>query len=125
MQTTADRIEKQTILRAPRERVWRAISDPSQFGSWFGMHFDGPFTPGKRISGTIVPTSADQEIAKLQAPYEGFPVELWIERIEPMRLFSFRWHPFAIDPKADYSNEPTTLNEFLLDEDPEGTKLTI
>ena len=125
MHTTTDRIEKVTTLRAPRLRVWHAITDPSQFGNWFGISFDGPFIPGRRVTGKIVPTSVDQEIAKQQAPYKDHPVELWIERIEPMRLFSFRWHPFANDPKADYSNEATTLIEFLLDEVPEGTRLTI
>ena len=125
MQTTMDRIEKKTVLRAPSQRVWHAISDPKQFGSWFGIRFDGPFAPGAKVTGKIVPTTADPEIAKQQADYVGLPVELTIDRIEPMRLFSFRWHPFAIDTKVDYSKEPTTLVEFLLDEVPDGTQLTV
>lgn len=125
MPTTADRIEKKTVLRAPHLKVWQAISDPTQFGNWFGIRFDGPFIPGQRVTGKIVPTSVDPEIAKQQMPYKGHPIELWIDRVEPMQLFSFRWHPFANDPKAAYSNEPTTLIEFLLDEVHEGTQLTI
>jgi uncharacterized protein YndB with AHSA1/START domain len=120
-----DRIEKQVRLRAPRERVWRAVSDSREFGSWFGVKFDGPFVPGKRLSGRIKPTAVDPEVAKLQKPHEGKPFTCWVERVEPMRLFSVRWHPFAVDPAADYDSEPTTLVEFELQEVPEGTVLTI
>ena len=125
MQTTADRIEKKATLRAPLERVWRAVSNAQEFGSWFGIRFEGPFVPGKRVTGKIVPTTVDAEIAKLQAPHAGLPADVWIERIEPPRLLSFRWHPYAIDQEVDYSNEPTTLIEFLLGEVPAGTELTI
>jgi uncharacterized protein YndB with AHSA1/START domain len=122
---STDRIEKQVILRASPERVWRAISDSKQFGSWFGVDFDGPFVAGARITGKIVPTTVDPEIAKAQAPYTGMTFDFTVDRIDPMRLFSFRWHPFAIDPKVDYSHEPTTLVVFALEEVAGGTKLTI
>lgn len=125
MADTTDRIQKTTLLRAPRERVWRAISDSKQFGSWFGVEFDAPFVAGTRVTGRIVPTSVDAEIAKSQEPYRGWPFDFTIERIEPMRLFSFRWHPFAVDPNVDYSKEPTTLVELVLEEMAEGTKLII
>jgi uncharacterized protein YndB with AHSA1/START domain len=125
MANTTDRIQKTTLLRAPRERVWRAISDAKQFGSWFGVEFDAPFVAGTRVTGRIVPTSVDAEIAKSQEPYRGRPFDFTIERIEPMRLFSFRWHPFAVDPNVDYSKEPTTLVELVLEEVAEGTKLII
>lgn len=125
MNSTTDRIEKQVVLRAPRERVWRAISDAKRFGSWFGMRFDGPLGAGARVTGHIVPTTVDAEIAGQQAKYEGAPAELTIDRVEPKRLFSFRWHPYAVDSKIDYSHEPTTLVEFVLKEVPEGTLLTI
>jgi uncharacterized protein YndB with AHSA1/START domain len=120
-----DRIEKKIVLHVPRQRVWEAISRSEQFGSWFGVAFDGPFEEGKRITGRIVPTSADAEIAKLQKPHEGLAFEWFVERIEPARIFSFRWHPHAIDPKVDYSKEPTTLIVFELEEVPGGTLLTI
>ncbi len=123
--TASDRIEKKVLLRAARERVWRAISDAKQFGSWFGVEFDGPFAPGVRLTGKIVPTTADAEVAKTQEPYRGKAFELFVDRIEPMTLFSFRWHPFAIDPAIDYSNEPTTLVKFELEEAAQGTMLTI
>jgi uncharacterized protein YndB with AHSA1/START domain len=120
-----DRIEKKIVLRAPRQRVWEAISQPKQFGSWFGVAFDGTFEEGKRTAGKIVPTTADAEIAKLQKPYEGFAFDFFVDRIEPMRIFSFRWHPYAVDPNVDYSNEPATLVVFEFEEVPEGTLLTI
>lgn len=120
-----DRIEKQIVLRAPLARVWEAVSDSRAFGSWFGAAFEGPFAAGARLAGKIVPTSVDPEVAKMQKPYEGKAFEFWVDRIEPMHRISFRWHPYAIDPGIDYSNEPTTLIVFDLKEVPGGTQLTI
>jgi uncharacterized protein YndB with AHSA1/START domain len=125
MPTNTDRIKKSVLLRAPRERVWRAISDSKQFGSWFGVQFDGPFKAGSPIVGRIVPTSVDPEVAKTQKPYEGLMFEFSVDRIEPMRLFSFRWHPFAVDSAVNYSKEPSTLVAFQLEEVAEGTMLTV
>jgi uncharacterized protein YndB with AHSA1/START domain len=122
---TADRIVKQTMLRAPLARVWRAISDAQQFGTWFGVELDGPFVAGQRVIGKIVPTKVDAEVAKLQQPHAGVRFEIAIDTIEPMRRFAFRWHPYAIDPKGDFTHEPTTLVEFVLEEAAGGTHLTI
>jgi uncharacterized protein YndB with AHSA1/START domain len=123
--TSTDRIEKTVLLRAPRERVWRAISDSKEFGAWFGVEFSAPFAPGTRMTGRMAPTKVDAEVAKTQEPYAGAAFECTIESVEPMRLFSFRWHPFAIDPGVDYSREPSTLVTFELEEAAGGTKLTI
>ncbi|MFL5595426.1 MAG: SRPBCC family protein [Gemmatimonadaceae bacterium] len=120
-----NRIEKQILLNAPLARVWRAISESKEFGSWFGVKFDGPFAPGAHMRGVIVPTTVDPEVAKSQEPYTGMPFEITIEKIDPERTFSFRWHPFAIDPKVDYSAEPTTLVTFTLEEVNGGVKLTV
>ena len=120
-----DRIEKQIILRAPLDKVWRAISEAKHFGNWFGVEFDGEFAAGTRLTGRIAPTKADPEVAKLQQPYIGLPFEFHIERMEPMRLFSFRWHPNAVDRSVDYSAEPMTLVEFRLQDAEQGTLLTI
>jgi uncharacterized protein YndB with AHSA1/START domain len=125
METTTNRIEKKILLRAPLQRVWRAVSDAGEFGSWFGVAFDGPFVPGARVAGKIVPTKADPEVAKTQNAYEGMAFDFMIDRIEPQRLLSFRWHPFAVDPSVDYSREPTTLVVFELAEVADGTMLTI
>ena len=122
---STDRIEKKILLRAPRKRVWRALSDSAEFGSWFGMRFEGPFAPGATMRGAIVPTTVNADVAKAQKAYEGLPVEILIEKMEAERLFSFRWHPYAIERGVDYSAEPTTLIEFVLEEVTEGVMLTV
>jgi uncharacterized protein YndB with AHSA1/START domain len=123
--TISDRLEKQSILPAPIARAWRAISDSREFGAWFGAAFDGPFVAGQKLTGRIKPTTVDPEVAKLQAPHEGKPFDILVETVEAPRRFSFRWHPFAIDPAVDYSKEPTTLVAFELSEVAGGTLLRI
>lgn len=125
MASDTDRIEKRIVLRAPLERVWRAISDAQEFGSWFGVRFEGPFVAGEHLTGEMTPTTVDPQVAEGQKPYEGHRFDITVDRIEPMRLFSFRWHPYAIDPEVDYSQEPTTLVVFELESTPDGTVLTI
>jgi uncharacterized protein YndB with AHSA1/START domain len=120
-----DRIEKKILLHAPRKRVWRALTDSKEFGTWFGMKFDGPFAPGATMRGVIVPTQVNADVAKAQKPYEGLPFEITIEKMEPERLFSFRWHPNAVERGVDYSAEPTTLIEFVLEEVANGVLLTV
>jgi uncharacterized protein YndB with AHSA1/START domain len=122
---STDRIEKKIVLRAPPERVWLAISDAKEFGIWFGVAFDGPFTESARLTGKIVPTTVDAEVAKMQEPYAGKAFEWTVERIEPMRKISFRWHPYAVEEGVDYSKEPTTLIVFELAETAGGVLLTI
>lgn len=120
-----DRIEKRILLRAPIARVWQAISDADQFGAWFGVAFDGPFVAGAPATGRITPTTVDPEVAAQQKPHEGAHFNIVVERMDPMRLFSFRWRPFAINPEIDYSAEPMTLIEFALEEAQGGVMLTI
>jgi uncharacterized protein YndB with AHSA1/START domain len=122
---STDRIEKKILLRAPRKRVWRALTDSKEFGSWFGMKFDGPFVPGAKMRGVIVPTTVNAEVAKAQKEYEGLPFVITIAQMDPERLFSFRWHPHALERDVDYSHEPTTLIVFLLEEVPDGIMLTV
>jgi uncharacterized protein YndB with AHSA1/START domain len=121
----SDRIEKKILLRAPLKRVWRALADSTEFGTWFGMRFTGPFAPGASMRGIIVPTTVDPEIAAAQKNYEGIPFEITIQQMEQDRLFSFRWHPGAVDPNVDYSAEPTTLVVFALEEVAGGIMLTV
>jgi uncharacterized protein YndB with AHSA1/START domain len=120
-----DRIEKKILLRASRSRVWRALTNAEEFGSWFGMKVDGPFVAGATVRGTIAPTKVDAEVAKLQKEYEGLPFALMIETMDAERQFSFRWHPNAVGPAADYAAEPTTLVLFELTEAPDGVLLTV
>jgi uncharacterized protein YndB with AHSA1/START domain len=122
---TPDRIEKRILLHAPRHRIWRALTDSKELGTWFGARFDGPFTPGARLRGEIVPTAVDAEVAKAQEPQAGTPFEITVEEVEPERRFSFRWHPYAVDPGIDYSAEPTTLIVFTLEEAADGILLTV
>jgi uncharacterized protein YndB with AHSA1/START domain len=125
MDTSTDRIEKQVLLKAPRERVWRALSEADQFGTWFGVRFDGRFVEGERLTGRIAPTQVDEEVATMQTPYEGTPFEWQVEKIEPMRRIAFRWHPFGVDKTIDYSHEPMTLIVFELRDAPGGILLTV
>lgn len=111
---STDRIEKRVLLHTPRTRVWRALADAEAFGEWFGVKLKGPFAPGVRLRGEIT-----------HKGYEHVPFEITVERIEPERLISWRWHPHPIDPKIDYSAEPTTLVVFELEESAEGTVLTV
>jgi len=120
-----DRIEKKILLRAPLDRVWRALSDSTEFGTWFGMKIEGQFAPGAVMRGVIVPSKANAEVAAAQKPHEGTPFQFVIEEMQPPRLFSFRWHPGAVDPGHDYSDEPMTLVTFELAEAEDGTLLTI
>ena len=111
---TPDRIERQVTLDAPRSRVWRALTDVAQFNAWFGVKLSAPFVPGAEVSGQI--TIRD---------YDHVTMTIWIETMEPERFFSFRWHPYAIEPGVDYAAEPTTLVSFTLEDSGQGTRLTI
>ena len=115
MTTTSDRIEKQVLLRAPRSRVWRALTTAEEFGRWFGAKLSGgTFAAGERVRGPIT-----------YPGYEHVTFDVTIERLEPERLVSWRWHPNAINPQVDYSAEPTTVVTFELEDVPEGTLLTV
>ncbi len=120
---STDRIEKSVVLRAPLDRVWRAISDAEEFGRWFGVRFDGPFVAGRPVTATITPTTVDLEVATRQEPHAGVTTTWEIVAIEPRRRFAYRWHPCAGEPDVD--QEPTTLVEFVLAETPDGVLLTI
>lgn len=125
MSSYSDRIEKKVVLEAPRERVWKAVSDAREFGTWFGIELDAPFAAGRRISGRIRPTKVDAEVAKMQEPWDGAACDLLVETIEPMRRFAFRWHPYVVDESKDFHDEPSTLVTFELEAVPRGTQLII
>ena len=109
-----DRIEKRIELKASVSRVWRALTDHREFGQWFRVKLEGPFVPGQVSRGQIT-----------YPGYEHLKWEAVVEKMEPERLFSFAWHPYAVDPKIDYSKEPATLVEFRLEATPDGTRLTL
>lgn len=122
---SADRIEKEIILNSPLQRVWQALTDSTEFGTWFGVRFTEPFAPGAAMHGVVTPTKVNAETATGQQKYQGIPFDISIERMEPERLFSFRWHPYAIERGVDYSAEPTTLVVFTLTETEGGVKLNV
>ena len=115
MVSSTDRIERNILLKAPRSRVWQAISNAEEFGQWFGVALKGKtFVAGQRVQ------------AKVTHPgYEHVVWDVIIERMEPERLLSWRWHPAAIDPSVDYSSEPTTLVVFELKDVEGGTELSV
>src|ERR1700734_1521329 len=110
----ADRIEKRIELKAPQSRVWRALTDYREFGEWFRVKLENPFIPGETSRGNIT--------------WPGYEHLLWeavIQKLEPEDYFSFTWHPYAIDPKVDYSKETPTLVEFKLEKTAAGTLLRL
>ncbi len=110
----ADRIEKHIEITAPVSRVWQALTDSRQFGEWFLVKMDGPFVAGKLVAGQIT-----------HPGYEHVRMEIVIKEIEPQTLFSFTWHPYAVDPKVDYAQEESTLIEFRLTATATGALLTV
>ena len=114
MSSTTDRIEKQVMLRAPKSRVWRALTNADEFGAWFRVKLSSGFAVGKTVTGRVT-----------YPGYEHVTFSVNVERMDAERLFSLRWHPAAVDPKVDYSKEPTTLVEFRLEEVKDGTMLTV
>ena len=110
----SDRIEKSIDLKAPVARVWKALTDHEEFGQWFRVRIDGPFAVGEITRGHIT-----------YPGYEHLHWEAVVEKMEPERIFSFSWHPYAVDPKADYSGETPTLVEFTLEPIATGTRLRI
>ena len=109
-----DRIEKQIDLEAPVSRVWRALTDYREFGEWFRVKLEGPFVAGKEARGQIT-----------HPGYEHLQMTMNVQRMEAERFFSYTWHPYAIDPKVDYSKETPTLVEFRLEKSEKGTLLTV
>jgi uncharacterized protein YndB with AHSA1/START domain len=115
MNTSTDRIERQIHIKAPRSKVWRALADAEAFGDWFGVALKGKrFVAGEPIEGPIT--------------HPGYEHVIWkvvVERIEPERLLSFRWHPYCVDPKIDYASETPTLVVFELEDSDGGTLLRL
>src|ERR1700677_4619034 len=109
-----DRIEKKIEVNAPLSRVWKALTNHQEFGEWFRVKLDGPFVVGQASRGQIT-----------YPGYEQYKLEVVIQKMEPERLFSFSWHPYALDPKRDYSDETPTLVKFQLEKEDQGTHLSV
>lgn len=109
-----DRIEKTIELNAPVSRVWKALTNPREFGDWFRVKLDGPFIPGQITRGRIT-----------HPGYEHVTLEIAVQKMEPENFFSYQWHPYCVDPKIDYSKEEPTLVEFKLEKTVNGTRLVV
>lgn len=109
-----DRIEKTIDLAAPIDRVWRALTDHEEFGTWFRVKLDGPFELGRPSTGHVA-----------YLGYEHLKWNATVVAIDPPRLFAFTWHPYAVDPERDYSGEMPTRVEFRLAPAGAGTRLTV
>jgi uncharacterized protein YndB with AHSA1/START domain len=112
--SSSDRIEIRIELKAAPARVWRALTDYREFGEWFGVKLESPFVPGTSARGAIT-----------YPGYEHLAMEIAVQKMEPMWLFSFHWHPYAVDPSVDYSKEPPTLVEFHVEQIASGTLLVV
>lgn len=114
----SDRIERSIIINAPRERVWQALTNAEEFGTWFGADLKGQiFVPGQRARGQMTHAGCG---------HEHVYFDVVIERIEPKDLLSYRWHPYAVDPAVDYTKERPTIVTFTLKDAPgNGTLLTV
>jgi uncharacterized protein YndB with AHSA1/START domain len=109
-----DCIRKEILLLAPQSRVWKALADAQEFGTWFGMKLEGAFVPGQPVFGRIT-----------YPGYEHIRLEMKVESMNAETLFSYRWHPYPMDMNKDYSEEPMTLVEFRLEVVDGGTLLKV
>jgi uncharacterized protein YndB with AHSA1/START domain len=119
--TTTNRIEKSVLIQAPRDRVWRALSDSREFGAWFGVNLEGEFAPGRYVPGKIASTSPDDA----HEQYKDQPCDLWVEEVEPERLFSYRWYACQPAEGERWEDMPKTLVQFTLEDADGRTRLTI
>ncbi|MGO1765710.1 vanillate O-demethylase oxidoreductase VanB [Advenella sp. S44] len=132
---SSNQIEKSVIIKAPVARVWRALTDAREFGEWFEVALEGPFTEGEPVKGKYIGRLDEEVIRQYQSQAGLTPSPIrqpqenttfcTVQRIEPEHYFSFRWIPFGIDAAADPQNEPTTLVEFRLAPVADGTQLTV
>lgn len=112
--SSTDRIEQRVELKASVSRVWRALTDHREFGEWFRVNLEEPFVPGQKTRGRLTHPGVEHLV-----------MEVRVVKMEAERLFSFQWHPYAVDPKMDYSNEPPTLVEFTLEPTAAGVLLRV
>jgi uncharacterized protein YndB with AHSA1/START domain len=113
-ESNTNQIRREIVLKAPVERVWDALTDYRKFGDWFRVNLEVPFVVGKKAYGQMT-----------YPGYEHFRLEVFVVAIEPKTRFAYTWHPYAVDPKVDYSNETPTTVEFTLESIDGGTRLTV
>lgn len=111
-----NQIQRSTFIRAPRSRVWRALTDISEFCRWFSAETDDPaFLPGVHI----------RLRSTYPGPYYGMQFSVDVAEIVPEQTFSWRWHPGVKLADEDLSQEPATLVTFRLEDAEGGTLVTV
>jgi uncharacterized protein YndB with AHSA1/START domain len=112
--TAMNQIQRRTVIRAPRARVWNALTNIAEFCRWFSCESAAPaFQPGVR--------------ADMISVYGGQRHKFFMEIVEmlPEHTFSWRWHPGSVAPGEDLSAEPMTFVTFTLEEAEGGTHVTV
>ncbi|MHC5111554.1 MAG: SRPBCC family protein [Planctomycetota bacterium] len=112
--TSTDCIEKQIELKAPIDRVWRALTDYKEFSTWFQVNLEAPFVTGEKTRGKITYPGC-----------EHMTLEVLVQKMETEKLFSFHWNPLTEESIVLDSSTPTTLVEFELEPVAQGTMLRI
>jgi uncharacterized protein YndB with AHSA1/START domain len=108
-----DRIERSIVINAPRDRVWQALANAEEFGTWFGVNLKGQvFAAGQTVQGNIT-----------HPGYEHLRMTAVVKTVQPKDVLAFHWHPYAIDPAIDYSHEEPTLVTFTLADAPGNATL--
>ena len=114
--SSLNRIQRTTFIRAPRSRVWRALTDIGEFCRWFSAETDdAAFRPGAHIKFR----------STYPGPYYKMEFSVDIDEIVPEQSFSWRWHPGAKVAGEDLSGEPMTLVTFTLEDADGGTRVTV
>src|SRR5918997_3765919 len=106
-----DQIERETVISAPVERVWALITEAEHLGRWFG---DSGAEIDLRPGGAMVLRWTEYGATRGR-----------VVAVEPHNRFSYRWAPFK-DPSGDEPVEGnSTLVEFTLAPDGNGTRLRV
>jgi uncharacterized protein YndB with AHSA1/START domain len=104
--TTQYEVERDILIEAPVEVVWRTVTEPDQIILWFADKVDLVVEPGAH--------------GYMGFGEQGGPVV--VETVEPPTRFSFRWnHPAGEEPAPTNS----LLVEFTLASEGEGTRLRV
>jgi uncharacterized protein YndB with AHSA1/START domain len=96
-----DKIQREITIKAPKERVYAAITDPSQIISWF-------------------PDSVEGNLIEGEKPFLHFgehdKAQIYVVAVQPYNYFAYRWVPGGNQFDGDILNAPTTLVEFQITE---------
>ncbi len=106
-----DTIEREITIDAPVERVWELLTEAEHFGRWFA---DAGAEIDLRPGGEIV-----------MRWHEHGTVHGRVERVEPRSVFAYRWAPFKTPSGTKPVAGNSTLTEFTLAPEGDGTRLRV